>query len=68
MSGKDLDFYANKTILAPMVRGGRCPLRNLVLEYGADLVYTEELIDEKLLSTKRIENGMLYDFKYLTFI
>lgn len=31
-------------------------MRLLALEYGADLVYTEELIDWKLLNTKRVEN------------
>lgn len=41
-----------------MVRAGRTPLRNLVLEYGADLAYTEEIIDEKLLKTHRHINGL----------
>lgn len=36
---------------------GRTALRNLVLEYGADLAYTEEIIDEKLLKTRRTVNG-----------
>lgn len=50
-------MFANKVILAPMVRVGTLPMRLLALEYGADLVYTEELIDWKLLNTKRIENS-----------
>lgn len=33
--------------------------RVLALDYGADLVYTEEIVDQKLLSSKRIINGML---------
>lgn len=32
-------------------------MRLQALEYGADLVYTEELIDWKLLNSKRVENG-----------
>lgn len=52
---KKLD-YRNKIILAPMVRVGTLPMRLLALEYGADIVYTEELIDWKLLKTKRREN------------
>jgi tRNA-dihydrouridine synthase 2 len=59
MSAKNSDLYAEKTILAPMVRAGRTALRNLVLEYGADLVYTEEIIDDKLLKTRRVVNGKL---------
>lgn len=49
--------FRNKTILAPMVRAGQLPLRLLALDYGADLVYTEELIDYKLLQCTRTENG-----------
>jgi hypothetical protein len=25
--------------------------------YGADIVYSEELVDRKLVTTKRVENG-----------
>lgn len=49
--------YCNKLILAPMVRGSKLPIRLLALRYGADLVYTDELIDFSLLSAKRQENG-----------
>lgn len=74
MASQNLDFYANKVMLAPMqvsmaaittvqgpifrVRAGRTPLRCLALEYGADLVYTEELIDYKLVKATRTRNGM----------
>ena len=51
------EFYANKIALAPMVKAGRTPLRCLCLEYGADLVYTEEIVDLKLLQSKRVVNG-----------
>ena len=33
--------YANKIILAPMVRVCTLPMRLLALEYGADIVYCE---------------------------
>lgn len=49
--------YSDKVILAPMVRIGTLPTRLLALEYGADIVYTEELIDWKLLRSVRKENG-----------
>lgn len=45
-----------KTILAPMVRMGTLPFRMLALKYGADIVFTEELIDLKLMNTVRVEN------------
>lgn len=53
--------YDNKVILAPMVRVGTLPMRLLALRYGADIVYTEELIDWKLLKSERRVNGL---FKY----
>ncbi|KAI4464794.1 trna-dihydrouridine(20) synthase [nad(p)+]-like [Holotrichia oblita] len=51
--------YDNKLILAPMVRVGTLPMRLLALDYGADIVYTEELIDWKFLKTVRRENDIL---------
>lgn len=51
--------FANKLILAPMVRVGTLPMRLLALEYGADIVYTEELIDWKFLKSVRRVNGIL---------
>lgn len=48
--------YRNKIILAPMVRVCTLPMRLLALEYGAELVYTEELIDWKLMKCERKEN------------
>jgi tRNA-dihydrouridine synthase len=41
------EFYKGKNILAPMVRVNGFPTRLLAHEYGADIVYTEELIDRK---------------------
>ncbi|XP_063168784.1 tRNA-dihydrouridine(20) synthase [NAD(P)+]-like [Candoia aspera] len=51
--------FINKAILAPMVRVGTLPMRLLALDYGADIVYCEELIDIKMLQCKRIENDLL---------
>jgi tRNA-dihydrouridine synthase 2 len=51
--------YADKLVLAPMVRIGTLPMRLLALDYGADIVYTEELVDWKLLRCLRRENGEL---------
>jgi tRNA-dihydrouridine synthase len=50
--------YQNVVALAPMVRVGTLPMRLLALRYGADLVYTEEIIDHKMVQCERIENGM----------
>jgi tRNA-dihydrouridine synthase 2 len=65
--------YRNKNILAPMVKAGTLPLRLLALQYGADIVYCEELIDWKLLRSSRRENGLIlfsltYLFVYITFL
>ncbi|XP_023948508.2 tRNA-dihydrouridine(20) synthase [NAD(P)+]-like [Bicyclus anynana] len=51
--------YENKVILAPMVRIGTLPMRLLALRYGADIVYSEELIDWKFLRSKRRYNDIL---------
>ncbi|GBP76712.1 tRNA-dihydrouridine(20) synthase-like [Eumeta japonica] len=42
-----------------MVRIGTLPMRLLALRYGADIVYTEELIDWKFLRSKRRINDIL---------
>ena len=46
------EFYEGKNILAPMVRVCTLPTRLLAAEYGADIVYSEELIDRRYESTK----------------
>ncbi|RWS22532.1 tRNA-dihydrouridine(20) synthase-like [NAD(P)+] [Leptotrombidium deliense] len=51
--------FDDKVILGPMVRVGTLPIRLLSLDFGADYVYTEELIDYKLLKCRRIENEYL---------
>lgn len=64
--------YVDKNILAPMVRvvraaeraftrnnkalQGTLPMRLLSLEMGADICYVEEIIDKKIVASKRIEN------------
>ena len=48
MQGDDAwQFYKGKNILAPMVRVNTFPTRLLAAEYGADIVYSEELIDRR---------------------
>ena len=44
---------SHRDVLAPMVRLGTLPLRLLALERGAELVYTEEIIDAKLARCTR---------------
>lgn len=63
-SSKRLE-YANKVILAPMVRVGTLPMRLMALRHGADIVYTEEIIDWKLLKTYRQENEVLGTIDYI---
>lgn len=49
--------FSNKIIVAPMVRVSTLPFRLLCLDYGADLVYTEETIDFKMLRSIKKING-----------
>ncbi|KAK3526811.1 hypothetical protein QTP70_033547 [Hemibagrus guttatus] len=51
--------FTNKMILAPMVRVGTLPMRLLALDYGADIVYCEELIDLKMVQCERVVNDVL---------
>lgn len=62
---KEVLDYRGKMILAPMVKICTLPTRLLALEYGADIVYTEELIDWKLLRAERIENPVLDTIDYI---
>ena len=64
MSEKKID-YIGKMILAPMVKIGTLPTRLLAIDYGAVLVYTEEIIDWRLLRSKRIENDQLETVDYI---
>mmetsp|Transcript_34270 Transcript_34270/g.79178 ORF Transcript_34270/g.79178 Transcript_34270/m.79178 type:complete len:322 (-) Transcript_34270:767-1732(-) len=47
-----------KAYLAPMVRASTTPLRILSLRYGADAVYTEEIIDKSILGCDRVERSV----------
>jgi tRNA-dihydrouridine synthase 2 len=57
--------YNEKLILAPMVRVGVLPFRLLARDLGADIVYSEELIDKKLIKTKRVVNEKLGTIDYI---
>lgn len=57
--------YRGKMILAPMVKVGTLPMRLLALDYGADIVYTEEIIDMRLLASERIDNHLLGTIDYI---
>ena len=57
--------YRDKMILAPMVKIGTLPFRLLALQYGADIVYTEEIIDKRLLSSERLDNPVLGTVDYI---
>ncbi|KAG9061789.1 hypothetical protein KI688_006940 [Linnemannia hyalina] len=48
--------YTNAAILAPMVRIGTLPVRLMALEYGADLVYTPEVVDRGIVGCERVVN------------
>ncbi|KAL3235691.1 tRNA-dihydrouridine(20) synthase (NAD(+)) RNJ42_02467 [Nakaseomyces bracarensis] len=51
--------YSGKLVLAPMVRAGELPTRLLSLKYGADLVWSPEIVDKKILQTERVVNTAL---------
>ena len=44
---------AKLAVMAPMVRVGTLPFRRVALRYGADAVFSEELIDHKVLRCVR---------------
>ncbi|GMG55319.1 unnamed protein product [Ambrosiozyma monospora] len=56
--------YTGKFVLAPMVRIGELPTRLLALQYGAQLVWTPELIDKKILTLERSVNTTLNTIDY----
>lgn len=58
-------FYCNKVILGPMVRAGTLPLRLLSLRHGANIVFTEEIIDFKLINSKRVVNTILNTIDFI---
>ncbi|CAF0953117.1 unnamed protein product, partial [Didymodactylos carnosus] len=50
---------SDSLICGPMVRVSSLPFRLLALEYGADIVFSEELIDFRLSNCVRVENDFL---------
>ena len=56
----------NKLILAPMVRINTTPFRQLIKKYGADYVFTEEIIAKKLITCERIFNKTLGTYDYIS--
>jgi len=51
--------YRNKVCLAPMVRVCTLPIRRLARAYGADIVYSQELVARKLATCfKRVNTEM----------
>ncbi|VEU22965.1 DEKNAAC104087 [Brettanomyces naardenensis] len=59
------DFTA-KLVLAPMVRIGELPTRLLALKYGADLVWSPEIVDRKILTCERVYNKDLDTVDFLS--
>ena len=56
--------YRGKLLLAPMVRVNSLAFRQVCSEHGADMVYSEELIDRSLLACPRTENAELGTVDY----
>ena len=59
------DLYINKICLAPMVRVSSTSYRVLSLNYGADLVWSEEIVDKRITRSKRIINEKLKTIDYI---
>ncbi|THD21207.1 tRNA-dihydrouridine(20) synthase (NAD(P)+) [Fasciola hepatica] len=59
-----MDFQ-NKFILAPMVRISTHPMRLIALRYGADYVFSEELIDQRVIRSKRVVNDNLNTIDFI---
>ncbi len=66
MTNDVANLYSDKIILAPMVKMNTLPFRLLSLDYGADTVYGEEIIDYKVLRSERRYNGSIYNFSLKT--
>lgn len=56
--------YRGKLVLAPMVRSGELPTRLLSLICGADLVWSPEIVDKKILTCNRQVNRKLNTIEY----
>jgi tRNA-dihydrouridine synthase 2 len=60
-----MESICKQLILAPMVRINTTPFRLLSLKYGADVVFTEELIAKKLIHCEKVFNKDLNTNDYL---
>ena len=58
-------LFRDAEILAPMVRASTTPLRTLALSYGADLVYTQEIVDRSITTCDRVVNEELGTIDYV---
>lgn len=56
VSTSDLDF-GRGLFLAPMVRSGTVVNRLLALQYGADLVWSPEVVDRAIIGSERLVDG-----------
>ena len=56
--------FRDTMVLAPMVRVSNLPLRLLSLDHGADLVWTEEIIAQKIAACNRVVNEELGTVEY----
>lgn len=57
--------FVGKLCLAPMVRSGELPTRLMALKYGADLVWTPEMVDKKIIQTTRVVNDKINTIDYI---
>lgn len=62
---RNMISYAGKLCLAPMVRSGELPTRIMSLNHGADLVWSPEIVDKKMIKCNRIYNE---DLKTIDFV
>ncbi|KAK6457196.1 uncharacterized protein RJT20DRAFT_127357 [Scheffersomyces xylosifermentans] len=58
--------YIGKLCLAPMVRSGELPNRLMALRHGADLVWSPELVDKKLIQVTRVVNNTINTIDFVT--
>ena len=52
-------LFSNAVILGPMVRANSVAFRALCLQHGVHTVFSEEIIDKRLLKCQRVENKSL---------
>ncbi len=55
----------NMPLCAASVHQGTLPFRALALRYGADTVFTEEVIDRRVVNAVRTENPVLETIDYV---